>query len=125
MRKEHLFEELNDYTVALIRLAEFSPERTTLAQMTFFLLAAKADLLGKPATFTEIKEQAGPVINRSLHTTYQVFLDKPLKRYDYDSKRTGLAWLTREENPNDNRQKFLRLTPSGQKVLEKVLSINH
>ncbi len=89
--------------------------------MSFFLLAARADLRGRPSTFSEIRDAVGPSVNRSLHTTYKVFLDKPLKRSDYDSNRAGLGWLTREIDPDDNRKKFLRLTQVGKDVLARIL----
>lgn len=113
--------DLKELTEPLLRLAELVPERTTLAQMSFFLLAARADLLGKPSTFTEIRDAVGPAVNRSLHTTYKLFLDRPLKRSDYESTRTGLGWLTREMDSADNRRNFLRLTPVGKAILAGVL----
>ena len=110
-----------DLSKSLLILANEAPERTTLAQMTFFLLAGTADLAGKPSTFTEIRDRVGPTVNRSLHTTYKVFLDRPLKRSDYQSKRQGLGWLTREIDPQDNRRNYLRLTAKGRRVLAKAL----
>jgi hypothetical protein len=111
---------LRTFSEALIKLAEQAPERTTTGQMAFFVLAGIADATGKPATFTEIKEQVGNAINRSLHTTYKVFLDRELRRSDTDSKRAGLGWLTREEDQDDNRRKYLRLTPEGWRVLREL-----
>lgn len=113
--------DLRNFSTALIALAEQAPERTTVAQMVFFLLAGMADAAGKPATFTELKEAAGDSINRSLHTTYKLFLDRPQTRSDYDSKRQGLGWLTREIDPRDNRRNYLRLTPKGRSVLLGLL----
>lgn len=113
--------ELRDFSAALIELAEQAPERTTVAQMAFFVLTGMADAAGKPATFTEIKEAVGPSINRSLHTTYKVFLDRVQRRSDSDATRQGLGWLTREEDQEDNRRKYLRLTPKGRAVLTSLL----
>src|SRR3546814_1559155 len=62
---------LGDLSSAMIALAEFAPDRMTMAQGVFFLLAASADIAGKPTTFTEIKEAQGEAINRSLHSTYR------------------------------------------------------
>lgn len=107
----------------MLALAEEAPDRTTLAQMTFFIFAGKADLAGKPATFTEIRDKLGPAVSRSLHTTSKLFLDRPINRSDYKAKRPGLGWLTREMDPADNRRNFLRLTTRGHQVLEKVLSV--
>lgn len=112
---------LRDFSAALIELAEQAPERTTVAQMAFFLLAGMADAAGKPATFTEIKEAVGPAVNRSLHTTYKVFLDRIQRRSDTDATRQGLGWLTREEDREDNRRKYLRLTPKGRAVINSLI----
>jgi hypothetical protein len=112
---------LTDFSAALIELAEQAPERTTAAQMAFFVLAGMADAAGKPATFTEIRDAVGPTINRSLHTTYKVFLDRVQRRSDTPATRQGLGWLTREEDPEDNRRKYLRLTPKGRAVIRSLV----
>ena len=112
---------LRDFSAALIELAEQAPERTTAAQMAFFVLAGMADAAGKPATFTEIKDAVGEAINRSLHTTYKVFLDREQRRSDTAAVRQGLGWLTREEDRADNRRKYLRLTPKGRAVLASLI----
>lgn len=103
------------FSAAMIVLGEMAPERMTLAQVIFFVMAASADLAGKNPTFSEIREALGDEINRSLHTTYRVLLE-PSRNYP-----NGLAWLRQEPNPNDTRQKFLRLTPKGRRILNEVL----
>ncbi|BDW83715.1 hypothetical protein MACH24_31530 [Erythrobacter sp. Dej080120_24] len=111
--------ELKDWSGFLIRLAEHAPERLTLSQSVFFLEAAIADLSGRPATFTEIKEKHGGVMSRSLHTTYKVFLGEEGR----ESKRQqALGWLMRETDPSDNRRKYLRLTVTGRRVMEDILT---
>ncbi|WJY17693.1 hypothetical protein QQS45_08535 [Alteriqipengyuania flavescens] len=112
--------DLTDLSTALIVLAELTPERITVAQTAFFLSAAIADIAGRPATFTELKEAIGPAIGRSLHSTYQAFLDRENVRYSRGEHQKGLAWLTRETNPADQRQKFLRLTPQGREIVAEV-----
>jgi hypothetical protein len=112
--------ELRIFAEAMTYLAEQAPERTTAAQMAFFVFAAIGDALGKPRTSTEIKDELGPVVNRSLHTTYKVFLDREQRRSDTDTRRQGLGWLTREEDPDDNRRKYLRLTKRGRAVLQEL-----
>lgn len=107
---------LADLSSALIVLAEEAPDRMTTAQMVFFLLAASADLAGRAATFTEIREAQGEALNRSLHSTYRQLL-KPSRTFP-----NALGWLDREENPADNREKFLKLTPKGRKVIREVVA---
>jgi len=109
---------LRDFSSGLIALAEAAPERMTFAQGVFFLFAGLADLAGKPATFSELRESVGGPISRSLHTTYKVFLDET------DRQRRGqqaLGWLSRETDPMDNRYKYLRLTKKGREVLASVI----
>lgn len=110
---------LRNFSAGLLVLAELGPDRLTLTQGAFFLLAAMADRTGRPATFSELREAVGDTLNRSLHTTYKVFVDEGRKR---DGKREpGLGWLTRETDDADNRRKYLRLTPKGRRVLEELV----
>jgi len=113
--------EFRDFSTALMTLAEHAPERMSLAQMLFFLLAGMADLRGTPATFSEIKEATGDTINRSLHTTYKILLDGARRSDRPKSAARGLNWLRREENPLDDREKLLRLTPQGREELRDLL----
>jgi hypothetical protein len=114
--------DFEDFSTAMTALAERAPERLTLSQMVFFLLAGVADLRGQPATFSQIKEDAGSTINRSLHTTYKVFLEgKANRRKDRPNHPAGMGWLTRTTNPDDEREKFLRLTPEGRDVFQALL----
>jgi hypothetical protein len=112
---------LADFSSALISLAQAAPDRMTMSQGVFFLLAAGADLAGRPTTFTEIRETAGPSINRSMHTTYKVLLDEPLERVDAPRQKC-LGWLQRHTNPLNGREKFLTLTPKGREIIREVLS---
>lgn len=109
---------LRSFSSGLLALAELGPERMTVAQTTFFMFAGLADLAGKPATFTELRDLIGPVMSKSLHTTYKLFLGEEGR----DSKRqAALGWLMRETDPSDNRRKYLRLTKEGRRVLTEVI----
>lgn len=111
---------LRDFSMGLLALAEEAPERMTMAQGVFFLYAGMRDLLGAPATFTELKETVGETVNRSLHTTYKVLVDEGRNRNG--KREPGLGWLTRETDPADNRKKYLRLTAKGRNVLTTVMA---
>ncbi|MEM8575909.1 MAG: hypothetical protein AAGF48_14945 [Pseudomonadota bacterium] len=107
------------FSRALIRAATMAPDRMTLGQLSFFLYAGMADIGGSPKTFTEIKEIAGERINKSMHSTYKIFLDGSRRS---DAKNTpGIGWLYTETDPTDNRRKLLKLTPKGQDVLNELL----
>ena len=112
--------DLRGFSTALVVLGEMAPERTTLPQVAFFLLAALADMTGRAATFTEIRETVGPAIGRSLHTTYQVFLDRERHRSDTAKVTAGMGWLEREADPKDNRKKYLKLTAKGREVVREL-----
>lgn len=107
--------DLTDLSAAMIVLAEMAPDRMTMSQGIFFLVAAAADLAGKRPTYSDVREALGDDINRTLHTTYRIVLE-PSRVYP-----KGLGWMTRETNPADNREKFLSLTPKGRKVIKEVL----
>lgn len=104
-----------DFSAGMMVLGELAPERLTMSQAIFFVLTGTAAIAGKDPTYTDIKEAVGDKINKSLNTTYRIFLE-PSRLYP-----NGLGWLTQEPNPDDNRVKFLRLTKKGREVLAQVL----
>ncbi|WP_296675710.1 hypothetical protein [Novosphingobium sp.] len=111
---------LRNFSAGLIVLAEVGPDRMTVTQGAFFLIAGLADQAGRPATFSEIRETLGDVLNKSLHTTYKVFLEEGRNR---EGKREpGLGWLSRETDAADNRRKYLRLTNRGRQIMAEVAS---
>ena len=101
-------------------LAEQLPERATVGQTSTFLAAAVHDMTGNPATLTDLKDTLGPRMGRSIHTTYQLFLDRDIVRGDRPVVK-GLGWLTQEGDRKDYRKKYLRLTPRGRSVVQMIL----
>jgi hypothetical protein len=117
-KTDQLFKSVRDFadfSAGMMVLAEMAPERLTMSQAIFFLLTGAADIAGKDPTYTDIKEAVGDKINKSLNTTYRIFLE-PSRLYP-----NGLGWLKQEPNPDDNRVKFLRLTKNGRAVMAEVL----
>lgn len=112
--KKHIG-DLANLSAAMMVMAEMAPERMSVSQMIFFLAAGAADIAGKRPTYSEVREALGEDINRTLHTTYRVVL-KPSRVYP-----KALGWLDREQNPADNREWFLKLTPKGREVIMEVL----
>jgi hypothetical protein len=109
---------LRNFSAGMIVLSEVAPRHLTMAQASFFLTAALADRAGRAATYTDLKETLGPLVSRSLNTTYKIFLKEGRMR---DGERIeGVGWLTAEVDPLDNRRKFLRLTRTGQRVIDEV-----
>lgn len=111
---------LRNFSAGLILLAEVSPRNLTMSQLTFFLTAAMADIGGRPATFSELKEAVGPAVGRSLHTTYKIFLKEGRMR---DGVRMeGVGWLKTDVDPLDNRRKPMSLTRSGKRIVDELLA---
>lgn len=109
---------LRNFSAGMILLSELAPRHLTMAQAAFFITAALADRAGRATTYTELKEALGPLASRSLNTTYKIFLKEGRKR---DGERIeGIGWLVAEVDPTDNRRKFLRLTRTGQRVVDDV-----
>lgn len=103
--------DLERLSAAMLALGEQAPERMTVSQLIFFVSAAASDLQGGMPTYTDIKQEVGPTLNKSLHTTYKLFLE-PNKQFP-----GGLGWLAAEVDPRDNRQRILRLTAKGREAV--------
>jgi hypothetical protein len=103
---------------AVNMIAQRLPPRVSMGQMAFFLLAGARDAAGRPATYSELREDLGPR-GDSIKTTYAIFLQTSRTFPD------ALDWLWQEPNPDDRRQKHLRLTEKGEQVLrELTVSLN-
>ncbi|AKM09363.1 hypothetical protein [Croceicoccus naphthovorans] len=107
--------ELANLSAFLLYLAEAGNDRLTINQAAFFLIAAAADARGVPLTMGEIMERGEGVLTQSLKTTYKVLLE-PKK-----GSPSAVNWLTREPDPDDERRKYLKLTPQGRKVASAAL----
>lgn len=110
--------KLREFSTVLARLTAYATDRLSIAQAVFFIEAARADLAGRPATFTEIRDSAGDAISRSLHTTYKVFLGDEGR--EKNRRQQALGWLVRELDHTDNRRKYLRLTAKGREVIKNL-----
>lgn len=108
--------ELAGLSAFLLYLADAGNDRLTINQAAFFLIAAASDARGVPLTMGEIMERGEGVLTQSLKTTYKVLLE-PTPHY----KNIGLGWLTREPDPDDERRKYLRLTPLGYDVAQAAI----
>lgn len=112
---------LRNFSAGMILLSELAPRHLTMAQASFFILAALADQQGRATTYTDLKDALGPLVSRSLNTTYKIFLKEG--RVRNGERIEGLGWLLAEVDPTDNRRKFLRLTKAGQRIVDQIGSI--
>jgi hypothetical protein len=107
--------ELAGSSAFLLYLADVGSDRLSLTQAAFFLLAATADAAGKPATRAELIQTYNETFRGSIRNTYRQLLE-PSRAYP-----KALGWLAAEENPNDIREQFLRLTDEGKSVIRGAL----
>lgn len=107
--------ELAGSSAFLLYLADVASDRLSLTQGAFFMLAATADAAGKPATRSELIQMYADTFRGSIRNSYRQLLE-PSRLYP-----KALGWLTTEENPNDSREQFLRLTDEGHSVVRGAL----
>ncbi len=96
-------------------VAKETPVRLSVAQLTVFALAAIGDRKGAPMTFTQLRDTLEGTPGGEVRTTYGIFFEE----------RRGvrnLGWLRQEQSMFDARVKWLRLTPKGAAVLDRILS---
>ena len=108
--------ELRAATSLLLAIAERGSDRLTLSQAAFFLFAAKAEVLGKPATRTQLLQASGADFRPSIRNSYRQLLP-PSRVYP-----NGLGWIEPHENPRDAREKLLKLSDAGRRVIEDALN---
>ena len=110
--------DLASFSDAPLYLADAGNDRLTINQAAFFLLVSAAEARGTPRTLKEIMDAAEGVIGRSVQNTYKVLLEAKGR---HPKTMTALGWLTRETDPDDERRKYLRLTPKGRRVAKAAL----
>lgn len=105
---------------ALALIARAVPDRVTIRQTLGLALVAYADSMGRSITLKDLQELGGytddgrRVIGQSIERTMDTF------REPNDRNPDALGWVRVEEDPNDRRKKYLRLTPLGIQALTRV-----
>ena len=107
--------ELASSSDFLMYLAEAGSDRMTMGQAAFFMLAATADAKGVPVTRSQLLAASGVELRPSLRNSYRTLL-APSRLYPH-----GLGWLDTEDNPEDEREQFLRLSDRGRAVIQGAL----
>jgi hypothetical protein len=79
------------------------------------MIAAAADAKGVPVTRSQLLAASGAEFRPSLRNSYRALLS-PSRAYPH-----GLGWLDTEENPTDEREQFLVLSPKGRVIVETAL----
>jgi hypothetical protein len=111
------------FAAALQTLAKELPTRVTVRQLLTFAMIVEQVSLGHNITIATIREKAGSdkhgdeLLGQSIGRSYQLFL-KPTKK-----EPDALGWAYVEENEDDRREKFLRLTPEGEEVAHKIAKL--
>jgi hypothetical protein len=111
---------ITQFATALEALAFELPSRVTLRQLLVFAMICEKVAMGHDTTIAEIREKAGAdksgqaLLGQSMGRSYQLFL-KPTKK-----EPDNLGWAYVEENEDDRRQKFLRLTKEGEAIALRI-----
>lgn len=101
------------FSLAFSFLTEATPERLSMLQANFFVLAATLDIQGKPATFSQLREMLGERAS-SIASSYKVFLGAT-RHYPQ-----ALGWLDTEDDPDDMRVRYLVLTDKGREIMSAL-----
>uniref|UniRef100_A0A6M3XP66 Putative DNA binding, helix-turn-helix domain containing protein n=1 Tax=viral metagenome TaxID=1070528 RepID=A0A6M3XP66_9ZZZZ len=108
------------FSTALHLLAHHIPERVTIRQLLVFSMIVEEVSSGHNTTIAEIRKKVGKdksgsdLLGQSIGRSYQIFC-QPTKK-----EPNNLGWVEVEENEDDRRQKFLRLTPKGEAIALEV-----
>lgn len=102
------------WTHALAYLTRETPVRLSVAQLTMFALAALGDRMGQPMNLTQLQETLEGSPGGSIRTTYTIFFA------EHKGER-HLGWLRQETCCEDQRVKWLRLTPKGGAILDAMM----
>ncbi|WP_306003074.1 hypothetical protein [Brevundimonas sp. C43] len=120
--KSHIW-TYSTFAAALHAIAYELPNRVTVRQLLTFAMIVEQVSLGHNVTIADIREKAGSdtsgddLLGQSIGRSYQLFL-KPTKK-----EPDALGWAYVEENEDDRRQKFLRLTPEGEAMAIKIAKL--
>lgn len=90
-------------------------DRLTIPQVMFFLEVAQANLQGRTVRLRDILDRLSDTIGKTIRSTYPTLM-VPTGA----SSENGMGWVIGEMNPADNRERFLRLTPLGLEVAERI-----
>ena len=111
------------FSAAIQELARDLPTRVTVRQLLTFAMIVEQVSLGHNITIATIREKAGDdrhgdeLLGQSIGRSYQLFLQPTKKEPD------ALGWAYVEENEDDRREKFLRLTKEGEAVALKIAKL--
>lgn len=111
---------LSNMSNALQVLAAELPGRTSVRQAMAFVTVAYLNAMNSSVTLTELREIVGadaegaPLLGQSIDRIFNTFL-MPTKR-DPDA----LGWCYQEEDPDDRRKKYLRLTDAGKDAARRI-----
>lgn len=101
--------DLDELSIALCELAARAHDRLTVKQALFFITVAQAHATRQSITLTDVMSKFSGTgsLGGAIRKSYDVFL----------RQRGGLGWIEHEEDPNDRRIKWLKLTDEGIRIV--------
>lgn len=100
---------------ALRVMATEMPARVTLRQCLFLMTVAYAHVTNRSVTVRSIRTFLGDNLGKSIEKSFHLFLEPT----DRDPDRLG--WITQVQDPNDLRNKELKLTKAGMDFLVPII----
>lgn len=106
--------DLEDLSAALAEIAARGHDRLTVKQSLFFMTVAYSHAMGKSVTLKDIRDQFEDTgsLGGAIKKSYDVFLPN----------RDGLGWIAQEEDQDDRRRKYLKLTDEGFRIVNLILA---
>jgi len=110
-------QDLESLGRALAVIAAGGHDRVTVKQSLFFMTVAHQHAMGHSVTLTDIltKFEGTGALGGAVRKSYNVFFE-PTPRFP-----DALGWIKQEEDPDDRRFKFLKLTERGEEVASDIV----
>ncbi len=110
-------QDLESLGRALAVIAAGGHDRVTVKQSLFFMSVAYAHAMNHSVTLTDILSayEGTGALGGAVRKSYNVFFEKNARFPD------ALGWIKQEEDPDDRRFKFLKLTERGEEVAADIV----
>lgn len=110
-------QDLESLGRALAVIAAGGHDRVTVKQSLFFMSVAYAHAMNHSVTLTDILSayEGTGALGGAVRKSYNVFFEKSARHPD------ALGWIKQEEDPDDRRFKFLKLTERGEEVASDIV----
>jgi len=109
----------------LVGIVAVTAQRMSVRQILAFLIFADSDVRGAPMTLQNLRDMTisgmeEELFSASVARSFEVFFERS---EDDDENAERLAWLYRVTDEYDKRLKYVRLTATGKKMYQRMLTV--